>query len=128
MVYVDDMRAGFISPRGTRRMTMCHMVADSTNELLAMVDTIGVQRKWIQKAGTAREHFDICLEKRALAVAAGAIEINERETSAMCFRREIEGKLGDPGDAIDWRWAYRRAKAKDATPQGRDGEPPPATA
>lgn len=69
-VYVDDMNAPF------GRMTMCHMFADSTEELLAMADKIGVQRKWIQKAGTIREHFDICLSKRARAVGMGAVEIS----------------------------------------------------
>jgi hypothetical protein len=32
-----------------------------------MADKIGVDRKWLQAAGTKREHFDICLSKRALA-------------------------------------------------------------
>lgn len=68
-VYVDDMEAPF------GRMKMCHMVADSTDELLKMVDKIGVQRHWIQKAGTPHEHFDISLAKRTLAVRLGAIEI-----------------------------------------------------
>ncbi len=68
-VYVDDMNAPF------GRMKMCHMFADSTEELQAMADRIGVQRKWIQYPGTIREHFDIALSKRALAVAAGAVEI-----------------------------------------------------
>ncbi len=69
-VYVDAMRASF------GRMKMCHMVADTTEELLAMADRIGVDRKWIQNAGTYREHFDIALSKRALAVEAGAQEIS----------------------------------------------------
>ena len=72
-VYVDDMRASF------GRMTMCHIVADSTEELLAMAGRIGVQRKWIQCRGTSREHFDIAMSKRRLAVAAGAVEIDRRE-------------------------------------------------
>jgi hypothetical protein len=57
------------------RMKMCHMVADTTAELLAMADRIGVQRKWLQLAGTPKEHFDIAMSKRAEAVAAGAVEI-----------------------------------------------------
>ena len=69
-VYVDNMRANY------GRMKMCHMIADSTDELLAMADRIGVDRKWIQKAGRYDEHFDIAMTKRALAVAAGAIEVS----------------------------------------------------
>jgi hypothetical protein len=80
-VYVDSMRAQF------GRMVMCHMIADSTEELLAMADRIGVQRKWIQMAGTHREHFDICGSKRRLAVAAGAIEISMRELGKMSLEK-----------------------------------------
>lgn len=72
-VYVDDMKAPF------GRMVMCHMIADSTDELYLMVDKIGVARKWIQNKGTYKEHFDICLGKRALAVKNGAIEITLME-------------------------------------------------
>lgn len=81
-VYVDDMRASF------GRMVMCHMVADSTEELLAMVDRIGVDRQHIQHAGTAHEHFDVSLGKRRLAVKYGAIEVGARE-----LNKVIEGKL-----------------------------------
>jgi hypothetical protein len=77
-VYVDDMRAPF------GRLIMCHMVADTREELEAMADRIGVQRKWIQYPGTHREHFDIALSKRALAVTAGAIEITVRDTAILC--------------------------------------------
>jgi hypothetical protein len=76
-VYVDNMRAGF------GRMVMCHMIADSTDELLAMADVIGVSRRWLQHPGTHREHFDICLSKRAKAVASGAKEITMRELAKM---------------------------------------------
>lgn len=69
-VYVDNMNAKY------GRMTMCHMFADSTEELLAMADKIGVQRKWLQHPGTIREHFDICLSKKAKAIQAGASEID----------------------------------------------------
>ena len=68
-VYVDDMNAPF------GQMVMCHLIADTTKELLAMVDKIGVRRKWIQDQGTHREHFDIALSKKKLALENGAIEI-----------------------------------------------------
>ena len=72
-VYVDDMRAPF------GRMIMCHMAADTTEELLVMSRTIGVEARWIQKAGTYLEHFDIALSKRTLAVQHGAVEVTQRE-------------------------------------------------
>lgn len=86
-VYVDNMRAPF------RGMIMCHMLADSTDELMAMADRIGIARRWVQYPGTAREHFDIPLSKRALAVAAGAIEIDRRQLALMLRARAARAKL-----------------------------------
>jgi hypothetical protein len=80
-VYVDDP----IHPFG--RMMMCHMIADTREELLAMVDTIGVQRKWIQKEGTASEHFDICKSRRVKAIAAGARAIDGTELARIIARK-----------------------------------------
>lgn len=81
MVYIDDFNAPF------GRMTMCHMIADTTEELLEMVDKIGVQRKWIQYPGTANEHFDICLSKKKLAIQFGAKEIGMRDYAMMVDAR-----------------------------------------
>jgi hypothetical protein len=72
-VYVDNMKA----PYG--RMVMCHMAADTRDELLEMAKAIGVQEKWLQKPGTWQEHFDICLSKRSQAIARGAIAVTTRE-------------------------------------------------
>ena len=72
-VYVDDMRAPY------KGMVMCHMIADTRDELVAMAERIGVKRKWIQYPDTPKEHFDICWTKRKLAVQAGAIEVTMRE-------------------------------------------------
>ena len=81
-VYVDDMVALF------RRMKMCHMVADTHDELVAMADRIGVRRKWIQHVGTQHEHFDICQSKRALAVRYGAKEVTRRELVLVCRSKQ----------------------------------------
>jgi hypothetical protein len=82
MVYVDNFNAPF------GRMKMCHMVADTTDELLAMVDKIGVARKWIQYPGTYNEHFDICLSKKKKALEAGAKEIHFREYAEFVNKRK----------------------------------------
>src|SRR3546814_20354420 len=71
-VYVDNMRASY------GRMIMCHMLADTDEELHAMAAHIGVARRWHQKAGTYHSHYDICLAKRAITIRAGAIEIYRR--------------------------------------------------
>lgn len=84
-VYVDDMYKHEIGE--FRNMKMSHMVADSTEELLAMADKIGVARRWIQYPGTNREHFDICVSKRAKAVAAGAVEVTMRELAMRRTKR-----------------------------------------
>jgi hypothetical protein len=67
-VFVDDVRHRF------GRMVMCHMWADSLDELLAMADRIGVARRWLQQPPKASwVHFDIALSKKAAAIAAGAV-------------------------------------------------------
>lgn len=71
-------------------MKMCHMIADSTDELLAMADTVGIKRKWLQHDGTYREHFDICLAKRKLAISAGAKEVDMRTIGKIIRERKSE--------------------------------------
>lgn len=112
-VYVDDMRAKF------GRMVMCHMIADSDDELHAMADLIGVARKWHQAPPQHRSHYDIALSKRAAAVDAGAVPITWRQCAVMTARRQATGVLGTPTDAERWfqdrAAAVRRATAWLAT-------------
>lgn len=68
MVYVDDVEHSF------QNMVMCHMWADTVEELLQMAITIGVQTKWLQQPPKASwVHFDIAKTKKALAIRHGAI-------------------------------------------------------
>jgi len=84
-VYIDDMNAPF------RRMIMCHMIADTEEELHQMADKIGVARKWYQ-----RNHYDICLSKKKLAIQHGAKEITWRELGLMLReRRRQTGQAND---------------------------------
>jgi uncharacterized iron-regulated protein len=73
-------------------MVMCHMVADTIEELNEMADAIGVDRKWIQYGTLV--HYDICKTKRALAVNKGAIETTSREI----VKRFCRGKEKSDGE------------------------------
>lgn len=105
-VYVDDMRANF------GRMVMCHMIADTDDELHAMADRIGVARRWWQSpAKTSGSHYDIALSKRAIAVQAGAIEITWSQAGAMNMLRRLGLPMGDPATARERLSEARKARA-----------------
>ena len=113
-VYVDDMRAKL------GRMVMCHMLADSDDELHAMADRIGVARRWHQAPPKHDSHYDVALKARGLAVRFGAEEITWRQAGLMCLRRRVEGILGDPSEAEAWARSWVAAKAR----ARRDGAQP----
>lgn len=87
-VYVDNMRAYY------GRMIMCHMIADTDEELHEMADKIGLKREWHQSPNTYRSHYDISISKRALAVLEGAVEINMQQLGAIMKqkRESLENK------------------------------------
>jgi len=64
------------------------MIADSFQELNRMAKRIGVQQRWLQASGRDREHYDVCLSKRKLAIKLGAIEITTKELIKKIKRRE----------------------------------------
>lgn len=85
-VYVDASLYGF------GRMVMCHMLADTPDELHAMADRIGVARRWFQAPPKASfPHYDICKSKRALAVEHGAIECDRNALVAAMRRIRASG-------------------------------------
>lgn len=90
-VYVDDMAAPF------GRMLMCHMLADTTEELLEMADKIGLQRKWIQHAGTHREHFDIGRAKKELAIQHGAKAVTMGELGRILLKKRNDETMLQSG-------------------------------
>lgn len=86
-VYVDSPLYAF------GRMVMCHMIADTPDELHAMADRIRVARRWFQAPPKASFwHYDIAKSKRALAIAAGAIEC-DRSAFVGHLRRIRESKV-----------------------------------
>jgi hypothetical protein len=70
-VYVDTSANAF------GHMVMCHMIADTPAELRSMALRIGLAPRWFQHRASV-PHFDIAKSKRALAVQAGAIELDRR--------------------------------------------------
>jgi hypothetical protein len=82
-VYIDSYNVRF------GRMIMCHMMADSLEELYEMGDKIGVNRKWIQKIGTPHEHFDVCLSAKKKAIALGALEVGWPKIAELCERKLV---------------------------------------
>lgn len=70
----------YVDPPSARlgRMIMCHLIADTLEELHAMADRIGIDRKHYQSEASF-PHYDICKSKRILAVEAGAKMVNRRQ-------------------------------------------------
>ena len=89
-VYVDRARNSF------GRMVMCHMIADTPAELHEMADCIGVARRWFQQPPKASFwHYDIAQTKRAIAVAAGAIDCDRNAFVAALRRIRASKVFGD---------------------------------
>ena len=108
-VYVDTMRAPF------KGMVMCHMIANSEQELHAMAAAIGMQRKWYQ-----RDHYDISMEMKQLALQKGAREIGMRELAALVFLYRADQPMGDPETAVSRMRAWKRKHAAARRPSVPD--------
>jgi hypothetical protein len=87
-VYIDDLYAPY------RKSFVCHMIADTEEELLAMAATIQVNPVFQYDAGTSDSHFDVNRAQRALALQNGAREISKRELARICRERRDNGGYG----------------------------------
>jgi hypothetical protein len=94
-VYVDNPR------HSLRRMKMCHMIADSHEELGDMARKIGVAVRHIQDVGTAKEHFDVCLSRRRLAIELGAIPVTTRDHVRKIVEKEAARDVTVRGPSSD---------------------------
>lgn len=81
-VYVDSPR------HRLGRMTMCHMAADTLEELHAMAAALGVAKHFqdkLSRNGLPAPHYDICKANRARAIKLGAVEVSSRQLLARAW-------------------------------------------
>jgi hypothetical protein len=77
-IYVDDMQlAARVGPVDG---IWSHLLSDlpgaaGQEELLAFADRLGIERRWIQNAGTHTEHFDLREPMRQRALELGAVPV-----------------------------------------------------
>ena len=70
-VYVDQLR-----DYRWRHGPSCHLIADSTDELMQFAVSMGLRPEWYQPKSSP--HFDLTADGRALAIQHGAIELDFR--------------------------------------------------
>ncbi|MDN5744148.1 MAG: DUF4031 domain-containing protein [Nocardioidaceae bacterium] len=78
-IYIDDMQ--LVARVGPVDGVWSHLLSDlpgpaGTHELLTFAEEIGIETRWLQKPGTAHEHFDVTEPTRQRALAAGAVSIH----------------------------------------------------
>ena len=94
-VYVDDPIHPF------RGMLMCHMLADSTDELHEFASKLGLKRSWFQPR-VPGAHYDICKSIRAKAIKLGAIEVDRYQVMELLhpgwrerFKKPVDDELSE---------------------------------
>lgn len=87
-VYVDDMQRR-ARVANSRPANWSHLFADSSEELRAFADRLGLDGAWIQHAGSHREHFDVTDTVRRAALHLGAQHITyPRGTAELLARKK----------------------------------------
>lgn len=76
-VYVDDLMT-CVPNKNWRWNKSCHLIADSVEELHEFAKRIGMKREWFQN-DSRLPHYDLTVNRRALAVKLGAVEVDRRQ-------------------------------------------------
>lgn len=69
-------------------MIMCHMLADTLDELHAMAKTIGMRSSWYQPLSFP--HYDVCQMRKVKAIEHGAIQVDRRQIVHIKRRLRID--------------------------------------
>ncbi len=94
MIYVDPLQV-YPNAWGPFRSGSCHMFARlaDVEALHAFAASIGLKRAWFQEDPRGgHSHYDLTVGKRALAIAAGAIEL-DRTAAVMLWRENRAEKI-----------------------------------
>ncbi len=83
-VYVDQLRPvpAYAPPPLLRAGLVCHMMADTDDELEDMAGRIGMRKSW--RHG---DHYDLTPARRSLAMRYGAVEVNGRSLAELRRRK-----------------------------------------
>jgi hypothetical protein len=99
-VYVDDVRHRF------GRMIMCHLWADTVDELYTFAARLGLKRQWFQCPPKASwEHYDISVGVKAKAIALGAVLTDKYGPLEHEARKRGDQKKLDLLASLRKRWA-----------------------
>jgi hypothetical protein len=85
VIFVDALRVH--DPRRACGEPTCHLATDGPiDELHRFAQSIGVPRMAFH-ARAKHPHYDLRAHHRALAVAAGAVEVTSKDLVRRCFRK-----------------------------------------
>ena len=93
-VYVDRCRYPY------KGMVMCHMLADTLDELHAMAGQVGMKPEWFQPGSTP--HYDLNEEGRDRAIQLGAIPVDRKGLVAVI--RRLRQKRGAKNELSPVVW------------------------
>ncbi|MEO8648127.1 MAG: DUF4031 domain-containing protein [Acidobacteriota bacterium] len=82
-VYIDPL-----GNWGWKHGPSCRLIADSIPELIDFAVLIGLRAEWFQPRSSP--HFDLTVQIRERALAAGAIELSKREFVGVIRRLRSE--------------------------------------
>lgn len=115
-VYVDDM---FVRFKG---MLMCHLMADTLEELHDMAESIGLKRDWFQDTKSG-PHYDVASSKRKSAIRNGAVEITKMQMAAYAWHLRTFKTPCDPTIAEAKMRDWMRSRRDDKAPPPRCATP-----
>lgn len=73
---------------------MCHMTADTIDELETMARRLSLKPSWLQNQGN-HLHYDICKGNRIHAIRLGAVQVSSRTIARVArqLKRDVDSTM-----------------------------------